>query len=747
MIRVISPQPPPHIPKCLTGYMTDVQSWTDYDGRLIVYPDDNNSIDVSYHLDCVGQLQRQLRQFPCSGNNSVQYLSMANCQFHIIPSVFHYKDSCGNTLSGTVEYLTLTGNNFSIEYTFHPYDVQMNATNAKSAFEDTSFERNIANCWSNGLRGVTFPRLRELDLRLCRIRKLEDSMFSGMPYLEKLYLGENNIFLISAGTFSGLKRLIHLDFSRNYEFDEYGTYQGLYFDECNVFQELVNIESIDFSFTKMAQRNIDGFRHVSAKLQRLSICHAGLSNLIPGLLAGTSLKFLDVSGNINIFADDDALRGLEHSLQVVYANDIALKKLDVFENMKSLEILRARNNEITTIGRKIARSLVNLQVIDLDMNRLIAWSRPTVSLMPSLKFLSVRSNNINVISEQMARDFENVSYIGLTGNYIVCNCNAREIFELALRNEMDRKDELIEEKRKNQYANVSLLYHSGYEDVNYAIANRKYVRPNCIGNNCYNGTPLEISGKFLLFDYDKATYNCLTITDGKTKSFARVPSCKETKDMEVGAAIQNYWNKYLLIIPLLLMPFLIIGFVFKRNLRYFFITIRNSAMLSLINKNEHIDENTIFNYDVFVSYSNEDRAWVLDYLLPHLETDCNVSVCLHERDFLVGLSILENIVACMDRSRAIMLIISQRFLVSQWCQFEMHLAQHRLLETRREDLILVLLEDIPRRLRPNTLHYLMVTNTYIVWPKEDAEQVLFWRRLKKSLVTQKMKQPENVSLA
>ncbi|KAJ8707766.1 hypothetical protein PYW07_011443 [Mythimna separata] len=114
---------------------------------------------------------------------------------------------------------------------------------------------------------------------------------------------------------------------------------------------------------------------------------------------------------------------------------------------------------------------------------------------------------------------------------------------------------------------------------------------------------------------------------------------------------------------------------------------------------------------------------------------------------MVGLSILENIVSCMDRSRSIMLILSQRFLLSQWCQFEMHLAQHRLLETRREDLTLILLEDIPRRLRPNTLHYLMLTKTYIVWPKDEAERPIFWKRLKKTLIAQKAKPTENVSLA
>lgn len=43
----------------------------------------------------------------------------------------------------------------------------------------------------------------------------------------------------------------------------------------------------------------------------------------------------------------------------------------------------------------------------------------------------------------------------------------------------------------------------------------------------------------------------------------------------------------------------------------------------------------------------------------------------------VGLGILENIIQCMDQSRCLLLVVSENFLLSQWCQFEMHLAQHR----------------------------------------------------------------------
>jgi len=43
----------------------------------------------------------------------------------------------------------------------------------------------------------------------------------------------------------------------------------------------------------------------------------------------------------------------------------------------------------------------------------------------------------------------------------------------------------------------------------------------------------------------------------------------------------------------------------------------------------------------------------------------------------IGVTILDNIISCMDRSRSLMLLISSKFLLSHWCQFEMYLAQHR----------------------------------------------------------------------
>jgi hypothetical protein len=62
-----------------------------------------------------------------------------------------------------------------------------------------------------------------------------------------------------------------------------------------------------------------------------------------------------------------------------------------------------------------------------------------------------------------------------------------------------------------------------------------------------------------------------------------------------------------------------------------------------------------------------------------------------------------------------------------------------LIETRREQLILVLLQDIPKTKRPRTLNFLMKTKTYIMWPTNEDEVLrnIFWKRLRKAIVFDK----------
>ncbi|XP_026735066.1 toll-like receptor 13 isoform X3 [Trichoplusia ni] len=742
--------------------MTDVQDWVDEIGSLkpmkaevkqhtdpscpkekCSNEDIIHSFDLSGTTNPVPTLHTLVNEIQrtSSPSNTVKYLSLARCQLTRIPHIFGFRDSEGRWLSDTLEYMSFYGNSFLGMSSDDQYTMTFNATGATEMKpEEGSYIGEMGgNIWSSGLASVKFNKLKELDLRACSIQTLGENVFQGMESLTALYLGENEINHIAATAFVGLNNLMHLDLSRNKAVDGDGKPKNLASDRYFVFQDLTGLVSLDLSHTKLTQRNLGMLVGLGKKFKNLSICESGLDSLLPNIFNTTSLEVLDISGNNGIMIYGDSLRGVEKTLKVVFARDIGLQDMETFRDFKKLEILQLAHNEISFIDASVVQTLKKLQVLDLNNNRLPAWFDKRFSYMPKLKLLALRNNNINIISEEMIEDVLNVHYLALSGNFIVCNCHAKDLFKMAYKNQVTRHSGLLK-------VPTTGMYHLGYAFYNNIIEDRMDMILNC-DKHCLED--IEVSGYFKLVDYTPTSYTCLMVSESRSMLVANVTSCKRaSREVDYDAELANGRLVLLLIliIPCVLLPVAGI-YMFRRHLRYCFITMRNSAMLSIITKNETIVEGTVFNYDVFVSYCNEDRGWVLEHLLPHIEAECSVSACLHERDFQVGLSILENIVSCMDRSRSIMLIISQRFLLSHWCQFEMHLAQHRLLETRREDLTLVLLEDIPRRLRPNTLHYLMVTKTYIVWPKDEGERSLFWRRLKKTLISQKTKQVENVSLA
>ena len=83
-------------------------------------------------------------------------------------------------------------------------------------------------------------------------------------------------------------------------------------------------------------------------------------------------------------------------------------------------------------------------------------------------------------------------------------------------------------------------------------------------------------------------------------------------------------------------------------------------------------------YDAFVSYGHGDSHWVLHELRPYLEDhEPHFRLCIHERDFLAGPTVVNNISAAINASRRTIVILSNSFLQSHWCRFEFKLAHSK----------------------------------------------------------------------
>jgi toll-like receptor 13 len=135
-----------------------------------------------------------------------------------------------------------------------------------------------------------------------------------------------------------------------------------------------------------------------------------------------------------------------------------------------------------------------------------------------------------------------------------------------------------------------------------------------------------------------------------------------------------------------------------------------------------------FLFDVFIAYHSSDRVWVISELIPCLEKKENLRLCLHERDFDAGKLIIDNIIEKINKSRKVVLLLTNNFVQSHWCKFEMMMAQIRQVEGDRGFLLVVMLENIETRNMCNSLHVLLKTTTFLEWPNDTSASELFWER-------------------
>ncbi|WAR09756.1 TLR4-like protein [Mya arenaria] len=164
------------------------------------------------------------------------------------------------------------------------------------------------------------------------------------------------------------------------------------------------------------------------------------------------------------------------------------------------------------------------------------------------------------------------------------------------------------------------------------------------------------------------------------------------------------------------------------KIRYwYYMTRRKHFGYQRLNNENEEDQ---YMYDAFISYADEDGEFIREDIMPKLEEN-GMKLCVHQRDFLPGIPIADNIVDAIQNSRKTLVVISRPFIKGKWCMYEFNMARMETMNKRPEAgcLVVVLLEVVPARDMPLELLEWIKVHSYIEYTNDVEGGLLFWDKL------------------
>ena len=459
----------------------------------------------------------------------------------------------------------------------------------------------------------------------------------------------------------------------------------------------------------------------------------------------SALTDLDLSGNLIQRIDPECIDGLDQLRKVYLENnklgnsgllkksftgrdiqtlDFSKNRLtglanDTLNNMTSLLALSLHDNEIAKIETGCFQGLASLKTLNLANNPVLGKHiddfQIALSHVPELRNLKLASCGIARLPVALLHTLTKLQNLYLTNNAIIFW--EPEFF-------LSQKSLTSLHLRRNKIVTInstSVQYLSALREI-YLDFN-----PFSCSCNIREFRNWIFSGRFYvdINVYDNKSYACASPPDVKGISLLEVNLgfrvCGPIEEI-IGGSVGGF-ALVLVIVSSVIM------YRYRWYIRYGCFLVR--GRLRQRRNQERLVECT---YDAFVSYNHGDQRWVIEHLLPELEYRGNIRLCLHDRDWLAGPDVADNIIDSIENSHKTILILSNHFAQSQWCELEMSMAQHKLLTSQKDVLVLVLKDPIDDCYMTSRLRHLMTTQTYLAWEAGDPQKVRrFWKALRQAV--------------
>ena len=562
-------------------------------------------------------------------------------------------------------------------------------------------EMGIGHLTEDFFHGLSRTPLEGLSLHNNNLTILNGEVFASLKYLRNLGLNHNNIQNIS---WKGLNKLKTLRLRSN----KLNTVPS--FCNENGSSEVPYLRVIDLGCNRISDIRPTHFRGTCLpsllnltldenfistipndtfsglpKLKRLSIKYLRSNNVFfeSRSLKSNSLRLLYVSNHMDMFDDTTQKREIDYK--------------NIFRYCPYLEVLDMTKIRLTTFdGRKVydlLRPLTKMQKLVLQSTSLLTLPENLFNQMPDLVSLNLKNCLLSKWNSSVFEGLHALKTLYLDHNAI------------SLINETSFPKKLLEDiKLIDLGINPFLCSCDLVWFRNWMKTNQQKLKYYPYSYKCKS--PPSWNGKFLR-QYNPSYLDCNPINPN---------------------VIVAVWLSAAVVVIVIITSII---YKYRWDIKYYIYLMRARKGYQKI---PGINDDYL--YDAFVAYNSQDRVWVISKLIPKLEEEGKLRLCLHDRDFDVGKLILDNISDKINASRKIVLILSNNFARSQWCQFEMTMAQLRSVEEGNHTLVVVMLETIQTRNMSTSLNVLLKTTTFIQWTVDKKGEELFWKRLAAAVSTE-----------
>ena len=319
-------------------------------------------------------------------------------------------------------------------------------------------------------------------------------------------------------------------------------------------------------------------------------------------------------------------------------------------NWNSLKRLHLRNNKLGQIEGNVCNrdknnifgfleSLHNLMVLDISSNKLLSDKKLTVlQTLSQIQELDLSSNKFQNFSLNL-KNFTKLRKLDLSFNNIQC-LSKSAMFQLNKLQKLKQRNLTIEVDLSGNLFNCEcecLSFFQWMTTTNIYLLNNK-------------------------------TYECRFSNKRRVRLNKLSSIVAQLESDCYGLKWLNFYIASELSIYFLILVLCLV-FRNRHTLKYLYWRLILNRQTARLDGKQYL-------YNAFISCEHRDaKFFLIRKLLPKLETpDTKLKFCIAQRDFVVGVAIVDNIMRAMDRSKKVIFIISQYFLTSNWCKEELRIA-------------------------------------------------------------------------